>query len=72
MQVVGIVGDVKEQVTDDVVPTVYFYKRERQYGGMTIAIRTAADPLASRGRPSPRSGRSTKTSRSRTSRRWTA
>ena len=45
MQVVGIVGDVKEQVTDDVVPTVYVYQREREYGGMTIAIRTAADPM---------------------------
>ena len=46
MQVVGIVGDVKEQVTDDVVPTVYFYQRERQYGGMMIAIRTTGDPLS--------------------------
>ena len=47
--VVGIVGDVKEERTGDTVPTVYHYRRERDYGGMTIAMRTAGDPsLAAR------------------------
>jgi predicted permease len=45
IQVVGIVGDVKEQRTDDAVPTVYFYMKERPFGDMTVAIRTAGDPM---------------------------
>jgi hypothetical protein len=28
-----IVGDVKEQRTDDAVPTVYYYTRERRWTG---------------------------------------
>ena len=45
LQVVGIVGDVKEVLSDDAVPTVYVYTRERQSGEMTLAIRTASDPM---------------------------
>jgi len=43
--VVGIVGDVKEERTDDAVPTVYYYERGQQFGGMKVAMRTAGDPL---------------------------
>jgi putative ABC transport system permease protein len=46
LEVVGIVGDVKEQLSDDAVPTVYVYTRERQYGGMTVAMKTTPDPMA--------------------------
>jgi predicted permease len=46
MLVVGIVADVKEQRTDDAVPTVYYYKKELlDFGGMVIAMRTSADPM---------------------------
>jgi predicted permease len=45
LQVVGIVGDVKEQLDDNAVPTVYVYTRERQNGGMAVTIRTASDPM---------------------------
>jgi predicted permease len=56
LQVVGIVGDVKEQLSDNAVPTVYVYRRERQFGGMTIAMRTAGDPLTV-ARPAVAAGR---------------
>jgi putative ABC transport system permease protein len=45
LQVVGIVGDVKERLSDNAVPTVYVYTRERHFGGMAVAIRTALDPM---------------------------
>jgi predicted permease len=45
LQVVGIVGDVKEMLSDDTVPTVYVYTRERQSGEMTLALRTSSDPM---------------------------
>jgi putative ABC transport system permease protein len=45
LHVVGIVGDVKERLSDDAVPTVYVYTRDRQSGGMTVAIRTAGNPM---------------------------
>ena len=46
LQVVGIVGDVKERLSDDAVPTVYVYTRERQSSDMIVVLRTTSDPLA--------------------------
>ena len=44
LQVVGIVGDVKQRnLTEGSTPTVYFYTRER-YGRATFAIRTSVPP----------------------------
>ena len=44
MQVVGIVGDVKQRnLIEGSTPTVYFYTRE-PYGRATFAIRTAVPP----------------------------
>jgi putative ABC transport system permease protein len=52
LEVVGIVGDVKEDLSDvkealsdEAVPTVYVYTRERQSGGMIVAIKTVPDPM---------------------------
>ena len=44
LQVVGIVGDVKQRnLIEGSTPTVYFYTRER-YGRATFAIRTSVPP----------------------------
>jgi predicted permease len=44
--VVGVVGDVKETLAEKAPPTVYFYQRDLQFGGFSLAIRTAQDPAA--------------------------
>lgn len=44
--VIGIVGDVREQLAEKAPPTVYYYKRDMPFGDSTIAIRTAGDPMA--------------------------
>jgi putative ABC transport system permease protein len=46
IDVVGIVGDVREQLAEKAPPTVYYYKRDVPFGQTTLAIRTAGDPLA--------------------------
>jgi predicted permease len=45
LEVVGIVGDVKEELSDDTVPTVYVYTRERQSNDMIVAMKTTPDPM---------------------------
>jgi putative ABC transport system permease protein len=44
--VVGIVGDVKESLAEKAPPTVYYYQRDLQYAGFSLAIRTPQDPAA--------------------------
>jgi len=46
IEVIGIVGDVREQLAEKAPPTVYYYKRDVPFGETTLAIRTAGDPLA--------------------------
>jgi len=46
IEVVGVVGDVREQLSEKAPPTVYYYKRDVPFGETTVAIRTAGDPLA--------------------------
>jgi putative ABC transport system permease protein len=45
IEVIGIVGDVREQLSEKAPPTVYYYKRDVPFGDTTLAIRTAGDPL---------------------------
>jgi putative ABC transport system permease protein len=45
--VVGIVGDVKQGSLEAAAPpTVYWYARDRDWAGMTLALRTAGEPEA--------------------------
>jgi predicted permease len=44
--VVGVVGDVKEQLAEQAPPTVYYYKRDVPFGEFAVAIRTSGDPMA--------------------------
>ncbi|HEY2435225.1 MAG TPA: ADOP family duplicated permease [Vicinamibacterales bacterium] len=46
IDVVGVVGDVKEALTENAPPTVYYYQRDLPFGGFSIAIRTTGDPDA--------------------------
>ena len=46
INVVGIVGDVREQLAEKAPPTVYYYKRDVPFGDTTLAMRTAGDPLS--------------------------
>ena len=46
IDVVGIVGDVKEQLAEKAPPTVYYYKRDIPFGEFAVAIRTTGDPTA--------------------------
>jgi predicted permease len=46
VDVIGVVGDVKEQLAEKAPPTVYYYKREMPFGDSSIAMRTAGDPMA--------------------------
>jgi predicted permease len=46
-EVVGIVGDVKQDaVAGPLTPTVYYYSRERDWGQATLVIRTSTPPAA--------------------------
>ena len=45
IEVVGVVGDVREQLTEKAPPTVYYYKRDMPFGDTSIAIRTSGDPM---------------------------
>jgi predicted permease len=45
--VVGIAGDVKQDsLSDAAPPTVYWYARDRDWGGLTLVVRTAGDAAA--------------------------
>ena len=46
VDVIGIVGDVREQLAEKAPPTVYYYKRDVPFGETTLAVRTAGDPAA--------------------------
>ncbi len=46
IDVVGIVGDVKEALGENAPPTIYYYQRDLGSGGFSIAIRAAGDPDA--------------------------
>ncbi|HET7698700.1 MAG TPA: ABC transporter permease [Vicinamibacterales bacterium] len=45
IEVIGIVGDVREQLSEQAPPTVYYYKRDLPFGQTAVAIRSAGDPL---------------------------
>ena len=44
VDVVGIVGDVREQLAQKAPPTVYLYSRDLPFGGLSVAIRTTSEP----------------------------
>ena len=44
--VVGIVGDVKEQLAEQAPPTVYYHLRSLPFGDASVVVRTAGDPTA--------------------------
>ncbi|HYT67159.1 MAG TPA: ADOP family duplicated permease [Vicinamibacterales bacterium] len=44
IEVVGVVGDVKEQLAEKAPPTVYYYMRDLPFGDASVALRTSADP----------------------------
>jgi len=46
IDVVGIVGDVKETLAEQAPPTVYYYKRDVPFGDFSVAVRAAGDPTA--------------------------
>ncbi|MEO6236255.1 MAG: FtsX-like permease family protein, partial [Vicinamibacterales bacterium] len=46
VEVVGVVGDVKETLAEAAPPTVYYYKRDLPFGDAVVAIRTAGDPAS--------------------------
>ena len=46
IEVIGVVGDVREQLTEKAPPTVYYYKRDLPFGDTSLAIRTAGDPMS--------------------------
>jgi predicted permease len=44
IEVVGVVGDVKEALAEKAPPTVYYYMRDPPFGDAVVALRTAGDP----------------------------
>ena len=44
VEIVGMVGDVKEELAEKAPPTVYLYVRDLPFGEFSLAIRTTADP----------------------------
>ena len=46
VEVVGVVGDVRETLAEAAPPTVYYYKRDLPFGEAVVAIRTAGDPAS--------------------------
>ena len=46
IEIVGVVGDVREQLAEKAPPTVYYYKRDVPFGEFAVAIRTSGDPMA--------------------------
>jgi putative ABC transport system permease protein len=46
IEVIGIVGDVKETLAEKAPPTIYYYQRDLPFGFFSLAIRTASEPEA--------------------------
>ena len=46
IEIIGVVGDVKEKLAEKAPPTVYFYMRDMPFGQAVVAIRTAGDPAS--------------------------
>jgi putative ABC transport system permease protein len=46
VDVVGVVGEVKEALAEKAPPTVYLYERDLPFGGFAVALRAAGDPEA--------------------------
>lgn len=44
IEIVGIVGDVKEELAEKAPPTVYLHMRDLPFGDLSLAIRTNVDP----------------------------
>ena len=44
--VVGVVGDVKEQLAEKAPPTIYYYLRDLPFGDLALAMRTSSDPAS--------------------------
>jgi putative ABC transport system permease protein len=44
VEVLGVVGDVRETLAEKAPPTVYYYMRDLPFGEAAVAIRTAGDP----------------------------
>jgi putative ABC transport system permease protein len=46
VEVIGIVGDVKEVLAEKAPPTIYLFERELPFGGFSVAVRAGGDPTA--------------------------
>jgi putative ABC transport system permease protein len=46
VDVIGVVGDVKETLAEKAPPTIYYYKRDLEFAFFSLAIRAAGDPAA--------------------------
>jgi putative ABC transport system permease protein len=46
VDIVGVVGDVKETLAETAPPTVYYYQRDLPFAGFSIALRATGDPAA--------------------------
>ena len=44
IEVVGVVGDVRETLAEKAPPTVYYHMKDLPFGEASIALRTAGDP----------------------------
>ena len=44
IEVVGIVGDVRESLSEQAPPTVYYHMKDLPFGDASIALRTSGDP----------------------------
>ena len=44
--VVGVVGDVKEQLAERAPPTIYYYLRDLPSGDLALAMKTSSDPAS--------------------------
>ncbi|HMC75578.1 MAG TPA: ADOP family duplicated permease [Vicinamibacterales bacterium] len=44
VEVIGVVGDVRETLAEKAPPTVYYHMRDLPFGDAAIAIRTTGDP----------------------------
>ena len=73
VDVVGMVGDVKEQLAEKAPPTVYYYKRDMPFGDFVARdAHRRRSRRRSPGRSSPRVQRTgSRSCRSRRFRRWT-
>jgi putative ABC transport system permease protein len=44
IEVVGVVGDVKEMLAEQAPPTIYYHMKDLPFGDASIAMRTSGDP----------------------------